>query len=149
MHIPSTPRILGLLGLLPQLIAVLLIAAGDMEWRFAALAMAYFYAATILSFLGGLWWGLIAKDDRAPGWIYAAAVVPQLLAFASAWPWAIGAAWPGPSMTVLGIALIASLTVDRRLARLGLTPSWWLMLRTPLSIGLGGLTLIGAWLAGP
>ena len=143
------PRLLGFMGLLPQLFAVTFIWLRDPDWTFAALAMAYFYAATILSFLGGLWWGLIARSDRSPGWAYVAAVVPQLVAFLSAWPWVVGAPWPQPSMMLLGVALIASIGVDIALYRGGHTPGWWLNLRTPLSIGLGALTLIGAWLPAP
>jgi hypothetical protein len=44
-------------------------------------------------------------------------------------------------MQILGISLIAALAVDWRLVRDGLAPRWWLGLRVPLSLGLGGLTL--------
>lgn len=132
---------LGLSGLLPQLAAVAVLLSGDSDWHYLALAMAYFYAATILSFLGGLWWGLAARAGRAPGWVWVAAVMPSLIAFFSAWPWATGEPWPGPSMVVLGLSLIAALAVDVLLVRDGLAPAWWLRLRVPLSAGLGGITL--------
>lgn len=146
---PRLPRLLGFMGLLPQLFAVLLIWLRDPQWHFAALAMAYFYAATILSFLGGLWWGLAARSERPPSWAFLAAVAPQLIAFASAWPWAIGAPWPGPSMIVLAVALVAALGVDVALYRRGIAPPWWLSLRAPLSLGLGVLTFLGAMLPPP
>lgn len=141
----TPPRLalrLGLAGLLPQLAAaaaILLDTNG--EWHFGALAMSYFYAAVILSFLGGLWWGLAAKADRVPDWVWVAAVAPSLIAFGSAWPWAVGDPWPGPSMVVLGLSLIGALGVDWRLVRDGLAPSWWMRLRVPLSLGLGAVTL--------
>lgn len=140
----TPPRLalwLGLSGLLPQLLCAALIFGHVDAWRFTAEAMAYFYAAVILSFLGGLWWGLAARADRVPGWLWVAAVIPSLIAFFSAWPWAVGEPWPGPSMTVLGLGLIGALAVDWRLVRDGLAPGWWLRLRVPLSLGLGGLTL--------
>ncbi len=141
MSPPRLPRLLGLAGLLPQIAALFVILERNAEWRFAALALAYAYAALILSFLGGLWWGLAARAERAPAWLWIAAVVPSLVALASFWPWAMGLPWPGPSLLWLGIALIASLGVDWQLVRAGLAPSWWLSLRMPLSIGLGGMTL--------
>ena len=140
----TPPRLalrLGLSGLLPQLAAAYLLLDGNPEWRFFALAMAYFYAALILSFLGGLWWGMAAKADAVPAWVWLAAVIPSLIGFGSAWPWATGAPWPGPSMIVLGAALIAALAIDWRLVKIGIAPAWWLHLRLPLSIGLGGITL--------
>lgn len=139
---PPLPRWLGLAGLLPQLAAVAVVLSGDIALRFSALAMGYAYAALILSFLGGLWWGIAARADRPPEWIWVAAIIPSLIALASAVPWAVGQTWPGPSLVILGAALIAALAVDRALARLDLTPPWWMSLRIPLSLGLGALTLV-------
>ncbi len=140
---PKLPRTLGLAGLLPQLLCVFLLLNGDPAQRFTALALAYAYAALILSFLGGLWWGLAAASaERAPAWLWVMAVVPSLVALATAWPWAVGLPWPEPSLLVLGAALIAALAVDRALVARGLAPSWWWSLRLPLSLGLGGMTLL-------
>jgi hypothetical protein len=139
---PVFPRWLGLAGLLPQLAAVAVVFGGDTSLHFSAIALGYAYAALILSFLGGLWWGIGATADRPPEWLWIAAVVPSLVALASALPWAVGAPWPGPSLVVLGLALIGALGVDVLLARLGLVPRWWMSLRLPLSLGLGGLTLL-------
>ena len=78
---------------------------GGPDVRFTALSVGYGYAALIFSFLGGVWWGLAAMGGaRTPGWVWVAAVVPSLLALATAWPWATGGTWPGPSLIVLGVA---------------------------------------------
>mgnify|MGYP003628036042 len=132
-------RVLGLAGLLPQLVC--LVAVFDDNTRFIALSGAFLYAALILSFLGGLWWGLAVAAPNAPRWIYGAAVVPSLLAMVSGIPWMIGSTWPGPSLAFLGIAIIVALSVDVRLARLDLMPDWMLRLRIMLSAGLGLSTL--------
>lgn len=142
MTAPRLARALGAAGLLPQIMVVLVLLEHNGELRFSALAMGYAYAALILSFLGGLWWGLAARADRTPGWLWAVAVVPSLVALGSAVPWAVGDPWPGPSLIVLGTALIAALAVDWRLVGMGIAPPWWLQLRVPLSLGLGGLTLL-------
>ena len=138
---PLVPRWLGLAGLLPQLAAVAVVLSGDGPLHFAALSLGYAYAALILSFLGGLWWGIAASRPDAPEWLWVAAVVPSLIALGSAVPWALGETWPGPSLLILGIAQIAALGVDMVLSRRNLTPPWWMRLRLPLSLCLGGLTL--------
>ncbi len=142
--IPPIARLLGLSGLLPQLGAVALLLSGDPQSRYSALAIAYAYAALILSFLGGLWWGLAARTDSPPRWLWFASVAPSLIALVTAWPWMVGLRWPGPSLVVLGISLIAALLVDRALVRTGIAPPGWMALRVPLSLGLGVLTMLAA-----
>ncbi|MDH7973448.1 DUF3429 domain-containing protein [Sphingomonas sp. AR_OL41] len=137
---------LGYAGLLPQLAMVAVLLQGRLDERFIALSIAYAYAALILSFLGGLWWGLAARAERPPNWLWFAAVAPSLIALASAWPWAVGEPWPVPSLILLGVALIASLAVDRALVRADIAPPGWLRLRLPLSLGLGAMTLVAALL---
>lgn len=147
--IPAAPRLLGFAGLLPQVTCLLAVLFGGAEWRFAALAIAWGYAALIFSFLGGLWWGLAAGatarggepgGHAAPAWIYVAAVLPSLVALVTFLPWIWGMEWPGPSLMLLGLCLAASPLVDRKLA--GIAPEWWMPLRWTLSLGLGGLTLV-------
>lgn len=147
MNPPPLPRWLGLAGLLPQLAALAVLLSGDSAHHFQALTLGYAYAALILSFLGGLWWGLAARAEAPPAWLWVAAIIPSLIALASAIPWSEGRPWPGPSLVVLGIALIAALAVDWALARAKLAPPWWLSLRVPLSLGLGLSTLAIAALA--
>lgn len=140
--LPFAARALGLAGLIPQVLVVAALVMGGADVWFTALSVGYAYAALIFSFLGGLWWGLAAMGGaRAPTWAWVAAVVPSLLALASAWPWATGGEWPGPSLIFLGLAIVASLLVDLRLKAAGVTPGGWLALRVPLSIGLGSLTI--------
>jgi hypothetical protein len=145
--LPPIARALGYAGLLPQAAAVLALLSGNLDWRYIALAAAYAYAALILSFLGGLWWGLAAHAPKqAPAWIWVAGVVPALVAFATGLPWMTGGDWPGPSLLVLAIAILATLAVERNLHRRGLCPVGWLQLRTHLSLGLGALTFAAALL---
>ena len=145
--LPRSAQWLGYAGLLPQLGVVLTLAAGDPETRFSAMALGYAYAALILSFVGGLWWGLASRDPaRAPDWIWVAAVMPSLVALASALPWALGDPWPGPSLVLLGLSLASTVIIDVLLDRRGLCPFGWLALRARLSVGLGALTLLCALL---
>ncbi len=139
--VPQAARILGFFGLVPQLVTLFVVISDHDRYTYAAQALAFAYAALIVSFLGGIWWGLAAKTPTPPGWLWVAAIFPSLFAFASFLPWAFGGAWPGPSLIMLGSGLLASLLVDLQLARVGLAPRWWMALRVPLSLGLGLSTL--------
>ena len=145
LAMPALPRWLGLAGLLPQLACLAAVWLGPEEWRYAALAIGWGYGALIFSFLGGLWWGIAAgaaaRGQAVPGWLWIVSVVPSLLALLTYLPWVFGLDWPGPSLVVLGLAILASLAVDRRLSGRE-APGWWFALRLPLSVGLGLATVL-------
>lgn len=140
--LPPIARLLGFAGLLPQFAFVgLQIAHPDPGWAILAFA----YGGLILSFLGGIWWGVAA---RAPGedpdigaGTFAAAVVPSLVAMAILLAALLQQTlrWP---LVALGSALMLTLLVDRRLAAAGAVPPGWMALRIPLSLGLGALTIL-------
>lgn len=140
-QISDQTKWLGYSGLLPQLVIVLY-ASQDIDNVWIGKAAGFGYAALILSFLGGTWWGLGLKTTKAPSWVFLIAVAPSLLAFASYLPWIWGMEWPGPSLLALGTALLASPFVDRLLAKQTELPAGWLRLRFRLSTGLGILTII-------
>lgn len=131
-------RALGYAGLIPQLICLGVVLAGH-EWRYAALAGGFAYAAAIFSFLGGVWWGQAMAERRASAGAYLVAVLPSLIAVALFLPWSFGWEWPGPALLYLGALILLSPLVDRRL---GLAHGDFLRLRVQLSVGLGGLTIL-------
>jgi hypothetical protein len=133
-------RLLGYAGQLPQVLAVILLA--DPQTRWIAMAGGFGYAALIFSFLGGVWWGVGISNPQAPRWIYVAAVLPSLIGLAAYVPWIFGWSWPGPSLIVLGLCLLASPVVDREMALKLPLPDGWVRLRSYLSVGLGLLTLM-------
>lgn len=139
MTVQALPRpvtVLGLAGILPQLLCLLVMLALP-DWRWVALAAACFYAALILSFLGGLWWMLALLRGEREWESYLLAVVPSLAGWAALLPWCLGLTWPGPSLALLGCALLASPLVDRRLGRRMALPAGWLRLRVMMASGLG------------
>ena len=144
MYSPKLPRaviVLGAAGLFPQLLCLGLVAFAP-EWRWLAISAACFYAATILSFLGGMWWmqGLASNSrDAAP---YALGILPPLLGWLALLPWSLGWNWPGPSLIVLGVALVASPLADHALAGRMKLPERWMALRWSLGLGLGILSII-------
>lgn len=143
--VPVVPRYLGHAGLLPQIACLVAVLVADETWRFNALMVAHIYAALIFSFLGGLWWGLAASGEvqgkPTPNWVYWAAIAPSLIALATLVPLLLlGLSYSGPMLLVLGLCLILSPLVDKKLTEYA--PPWWLKLRWPLSVRLGGLSLI-------
>ena len=139
---PPLPRIafvLGIAGLAPQVIALL--ATFNEADRYIGLAAGYFYAALIFSFLGGLWWGVAVNRKDAPEWLYVAAVLPSLIAFVSGVPWMTGEEWPGPSLMLLGVCILASGFVDYRLFKRALIDRSLMQLRFGLSFGLAATTI--------
>ena len=141
--VPALSLWLGYAGLLPQVFAIALVLHGG-SYQWIALAASYAYAALIFSFLGGVWWGVALARPDTPRWAYVAAVLPSLIGLGLFLPWTFGVDWPGPSLLWLGLAILVSPLVDRMIAY---APKNWLTLRTHLSLGLGGLTLVLALLA--
>lgn len=139
---PRAALALGYAGLLPPsaAIAVELMLRGSLDQEPSGLMIALpalGYVALILSFLGGTWWGIVASRART-GRLWgslAMAVAPSLAAagaFCSGWL----APQPRGTAVMLAVAIMLTLFGDRRLARAGLTPPWWMTLRIPLSCAL-------------
>jgi hypothetical protein len=146
---PPLARWLGLSGLLPLIGLVLMLALQLWpEWQPAALGLALGYGALILSFLGGLWWGLAAQASSTgravPAWVWIAAVLPSLYAVVPLGLVALQVLAARQGLAMVGGGLILALAVDRGMAAAGLAPVWWLALRFPLSLGLGVLCLVAA-----
>lgn len=134
---------LGVAGLLPQIGAVGWMVAGGRDVWLPALI----YALAILSFLGGMWWGLAMQGAARQAAIVSLAVVPSLLAVGLAM--AAFATWgSGWVLVAAGVAILLTLPVDRWLVHIGVAPDGWMRLRVPLSAGLGALTIAAGALAG-
>lgn len=138
--LPSA-KLLGFAGLAPQVVLAAAAFSGAPDVTPVAARLALCYPALILSFIGGAWWGLAAQPaKRAPSVMWLIAVVPSLVAFGALGALILGRAAEGLAIT--GAALIFSPVIDYKLAKNGWCPRGWLCLRTPLSLGLGFLTLL-------
>lgn len=143
--IPRWPRLLGLAGLLPQFACLAAALFGPEEWKNTAAGIAAIYAGLVFTFLGGAWWGIAAgapAAERRSGlaWLWIAAVLPSLIAFGCLGAWAGGMLPLEPVLIMLGAGFWIALGVDSRIGALG--PRWWMRLRAPLSIALGGATML-------
>ena len=141
-QVSRAAMLLGFAGLLPQFLAVTLIALGGQT---IVLSIAIAYPLIILSFLGGIWWGFAMRRHTRQAGLAALAVVPSLVAMLLV----IGLALKLATSWILvatGVAILLTLPVDRHLARSGDAPADWMRLRVPLSVGLGGLTIVAGYL---
>ncbi len=98
------------------------------------------YGATILSFLGGVHWGLAIKTP--PGEGLQARLVLSVMPSLVAWVALLVGAQPG--LMLLALAIAAMLWVDLRATRLGHAPWWYPKLRLPLSAIVCSALVFGA-----
>jgi hypothetical protein len=143
-RVPPSAAWLGALGFIPfaALAATLPFAAGDLksDLTYALLA----YGAIILSFLGGVHWGL-AIGSTAPAAAAALkgrlllSVIPSLVA------WAALVVPARSGLFTLAAAIALMLVVDIRATRAGAAPAWYPRLRIPLSCAVAASLLVGAW----
>lgn len=146
-RVSLTARLLGYSGLLPQMAAVLLTASGGKAGALGY-AIVIIYGALILSFLGGIWWGFATRRKAGQGQLASLAVLPSLAAATIIlWAGVLGDFTSPEPLIALGATVIATLAVDRHLAATGDAPPDWMRLRAPLSLGLGGLTILAGLLA--
>lgn len=136
--LPVNARRLGAAGLLPFAAGALLLWLVRDEEAHAFVAQALsVYAALILSFLGGIHWGLAFRHDEPPTSLLAWGVVPALVA----WPAVLMPPWSG--LVLHGVMLVACYAVDRRLYP-AQGVARWLTLRFRLSAVAALCCFIGA-----
>jgi len=139
-RVPLAPACLGGAGLLPFVGLALIVWVGPSGWQISALDALAAYAALILSFLGGVRWGLAAAGlGGGPGWLpLGLSVVPSLYAWGVLFS-------PDPArLVLLSIGFAGLLAADLALTRRGGAPPWWPTLRWPLSVVAAVSLLIAA-----
>jgi hypothetical protein len=124
-------------GLLPFVLGALLVwLVREEAHPYVALALSA-YGAVIVSFLGGIHWGLAFRHSPPPTRLLAWGVVPSLVA------WLAVMMPPSAGLVILAAMLLACYAVDRRLyAEEGV--AHWLTLRFRLSAVASLSCFIGA-----
>ena len=124
--VSDTARRLGHLGLLPFVLGAALVWVVNAEaHHYATLALSA-YAAVIVSFLGGIYWGLAFRHSAPPAVLFVWGVVPSLMA------WVAVMMPASAGLVVHGAMLLVCYGVDRRLYP-GQGLARWLTLRFQLS----------------
>jgi hypothetical protein len=140
-QVPAAAAWLGGLGVIPFLgLAFATPFAGDML-RYDLEFALFTYGAVILSFLGGIRWGLAINPSRADaGGLWRSlglSVTPSLIAWAALLlPRQLG--W-----LLLAVSFVAMLLVDVMASRAGQAPVWYPRLRWPLTCAAVAALLVG------
>jgi uncharacterized membrane protein len=141
-RVPVNAAWLGGLGAVPFIGLALLAVVTDIDDARALQALAA-YGAVILSFLGGIHWGLaLARTPAAPSTnALILSVVPSLVG------WCALLMERRSGLILLALTVIAVYFVDAALTRRGQAPAWYPRLRLPLSFIVSSC-LLGASLLG-
>ena len=139
---PPLASPMGFGGLIPFFICAGTAHSGVAPWAGLALVISGVYGAVILSFVGAVHWGLAMQSDRSPAW-FVWSILPALYA----WP-PIVFLDTRTALLALVPGFIISWNVDRRAAKAGLIPRWYMQLRTMLTLG-AAMGLTAASLAPP
>lgn len=139
--VPASALWLGGTGALPFVACAMLAVFGTQDWQGLGTQALVAYGAVILSFLGGVHWGLAI--GRGPSSIVSGShlilsVVPSLVG------WAALLLPVGADLLLLALAFAAMFIVDLRLTQNGPLPAWYPRLRLPLTIVVMTSLLVGA-----
>lgn len=129
-RIPPAAAWLGGSGAIPFVALCIVPWVSDVYADQALLALRA-YGAVILSFLGGVHWGLaMSRTPDAPGFsALSLSVIPSLIGWVAL---LLPSARAG--LFLLAVAIIAMLAVDVSLTRRQLAPAWYQPLRIALSV---------------
>ena len=141
--VPASAAWLGGLGAVPFIALSGALPLLDGAQRLVVSHALLAYGAVILSFLGGIHWGLAIRDHRGADmeqlWArLILSVAPSL----AGWIALLVAGTAG--LLMLAIAVAAMLPVDLRATRRGDAPPWYPKLRIPLSCVVVLSLLVGA-----
>lgn len=145
--IPTVALLLGVAGLLPFLGSAVMTWVSSPTGSEIAVFSIRTYAAVILSFLGGVRWGVCLRDPEALSRVgpLTLSIMPSIVA------WVAVLMAPRLGLLTLIVGLAAQYLLDRFATRRSQLPDWYGRLRTLLSIGAIAsliLALVGATMRG-
>lgn len=125
--IPHIAKLLGHSGALPFAVLAISHAFGGQQFEALALRSFIFYGAVILSFLGGIRWGVASMGVRFGALASSISILPSLWAFACL-------LWPDPEFAVWGLmaGFLVLAIADRWFPPPG-GAAWMIVLRARLS----------------
>jgi len=136
--------ILTIAGAIPFAVATAFMFRGEAHVRVPAIAALITYSAVVLSFLGGIEWGLALREEAGNEMTRAVALglstVPSLAAWTVLW-------LNGPTQqigTAIGIFVFAW-GADQYLASRGLLPTWFVDLRTAITGVVTVILAVALW----
>ena len=126
--VPKAASWLGGLGLAPFVYFALVVEHLDLGMKVSASFALVAYGAVILSFLGGIHWGLAIASATVSWSRLGLSTLPSLIAWAALIiPFAQG-------VLLLAISFACALAIDWRATNVGEAPAWYPKLRWPLTV---------------
>lgn len=135
--VPTAAALLGGAGAIPFVGLALASFLPGMLGLYAVGAV-FAYGVAILSFLGGVHWGVAVTQGEPSFARFGAGVVPSLVA------WAAFLVGGRVGMWLLAAGLAAMLAYDLRETRAGTLPGWYPRLRWPLTLAAAGSLLLAS-----
>ena len=127
------PVMLGLAGLVPFVATALASWWAPLAWQAPALAAFLYYSAVILSFLGGIHWGLAMGRDAPTSPAFRRRALLSMTPSLIAWPALLWGGVPGTVLLMLGFVAVRGYEASAAGAA-GL-PGWYRALRHVLTGG--------------
>ncbi len=128
--VPRPALLLGWAGVIPFALLTVATVLGIQPLSLDARAVLLAYGAAILSFLGGVQWGVLlprSQEEASLPWRYGVGVLPALVGFLCLQvPQTLG-------LVGLAVGLLSLLAYDLSTVRRGLAPGWYGSLRFQLT----------------
>lgn len=125
------PVILGLSGLLPFVAASLAVWWAPLSWQASAITAFLSYSAVILSFLGGIHWGLAMGRDAPATPAFRVRVLLSMAPSLIAWPALLWGGAPGAILLMLGFMAVRG--YEASAPGVAGLPGWYRRLRNVLT----------------
>ena len=136
---------LAIAGAVPFVLATAALYASDAsQVRVPAITALVTYSAVILSFLGGIEWGLAIRDEHGTEFTRVAALGLSTVSSLAAWAllWLPNPVWQVGSALGLFVLVWAA---DQWMAGKGLLPTWFVDLRTAVSALVAAILAAALW----
>lgn len=140
--IPRPACYFGYAGVIPFAVLSLLMLVGPVELQAQLHETLVFYGVAIISFMGGVHWGLAmncAEDSKSKMVRYGVSVVPALVG------WVTFFIAVSVQLIWLAAAFATLLIVDTYSVRLGYAPIWYARLRRNLTVLVVAFLIAGAF----
>ncbi len=126
------PLLLGLAGLIPFVVTAAMAWWAPMVWQVVAIRAFLFYGAVILSFLGGVQWGVAMSLEQAGSDGFRARLLLSMVPSLIAWPALLLHPFTAAWVLVAGFLVIRLHEAGRDSREL--LPHWYQTLRTLLTL---------------
>lgn len=129
---PSLPLMLGLAGLIPFVATAALAWLAPVVWQVVAVDAFLYYSAVILSFLGGVQWGVAMSQEATVGTSFRLRLLLSMAPSLIAWPALLLHPLTGVWVLAGGFVLVRLYELTRKSR--AMLPEWYHTLRMPLTL---------------